>query len=127
MATTTTTPAQRSTSAGSARDQATAEPSRIDDARERIGELGSDIGDRVGSAPLIALGAGAALGALIATLLPRSDREADLLRPLGTKLNEAGRDAAERARELGRERFNELAGDKVREFFGSGESSSGNH
>ncbi|RST31015.1 hypothetical protein HMF7854_09325 [Sphingomonas ginkgonis] len=120
MATSTNETGSRSSSTGSS---ASSSSSRIDDVRERIGDLGSDITDRVGSAPLIALGAGAALGALIASVLPRSDRETEMLRPLGQKLNEASRGALDRGREMGREKFNELAGDKVREFFGAGSNS----
>ena len=49
-----------------------------------------------------------------------------MLGPVGAKMTEAGYGAADRAREMGKQKFDELAGDKVREFFGMSESSSGN-
>ena len=87
-------------------------------ARDRLSELSSGAGQQIDNAPLIAVGAGVALGAILGAVLPRSARERELLAPLGSKLSDAGLGAADRARELGREKFDELAGDKVREFFG---------
>ena len=56
-------------------------------------------------------------------MLPRSEKEKQLRAPIGTKLTDAGTDAIERARETGKQKFDELAGDSVRQFFGAGSSS----
>jgi hypothetical protein len=65
-------------------------------------------GDTIGEAPLIALGAGIAAGALIAALLPTSRRERDLLRPYGDRVTGAARDAADAARKVGSDKLREL-------------------
>lgn len=65
-------------------------------------------GDTIGEAPLIALGAGIAAGALIAALLPTSRRERDLLRPYGDRVTGAARDAADAARKAGSDKLREL-------------------
>lgn len=76
--------------------------------------------ERIESNPLMALAGGLAIGALIAALLRQGERESGLLRPAGTRISEAGRTAADRAREVSKAKFDELAGDKVREYFGIG-------
>ena len=80
---------------------------------------------QINNSPLIAVGAGAALGAVLGAVLPASRKEKDLLRPLGTKLTTTGTGAVERARDMSKQKFDEMAGDKVREFLGMGSSSSG--
>lgn len=65
-------------------------------------------GDTIGEAPLIALGAGIAAGALIAALLPTSRRERDLLRPYGDRVTDAARGAADAARQAGSDKLREL-------------------
>jgi hypothetical protein len=60
------------------------------------------------SAPLAAVAGGLVLGIVLAAVLPRSRRETDLLRPLGTRLNETARDAADAARQAGRDKLDEL-------------------
>ena len=102
--------------------------SRIDDvastARDRLSSLGSTASVQIDSNPLIALGAGAAIGAVLAAVLPTSQREREVLGPLGSKISSASTDAVDRARDLGRQKFDEMAGEKVREFFGASGSSS---
>lgn len=93
-------------------------------AREKFSNLGSTATQRIDNSPLIALGAGAALGAVLGAVLPRSEKEKQLLAPLGAKLADAGTGAIERARETGKQKFDEMAGDSVRNFFGAGSSSS---
>ncbi|WP_205480510.1 hypothetical protein [Sphingomonas arenae] len=93
-------------------------------AREKVSNLGSTASQRIDSSPLIALGAGAALGAVLGAVLPRSEKEKQLLAPLGTKLADAGTSAIDRARETGKQKFDEMAGDSVRQFFGASSSSS---
>ena len=89
----------------------------------RFANLGSTASDRIDNAPLIALGAGAALGAVLGAVLPASRKERELLSPLGSKLTQASTGAVDRARDMGKQKFDEMAGDKVREFFGAGGSS----
>jgi hypothetical protein len=95
-----------------------------DGASSRFSNLGDTASQQIDNSPLIALGAGAALGALLGAVLPASRKEQELLAPLGAKLSEAGTGAVDRARDMGKQKFDEMAGDKVREFFGSGSSSS---
>jgi hypothetical protein len=64
--------------------------------------------DTLGEAPLIALGAGAVIGALFAAMLPTSLRERKLLRPYGKRVTDAGREAAEAARQAGTDKLREL-------------------
>lgn len=91
-------------------------------ARETVSNLGSTASQRIDSSPLIALGAGAALGAVLGAVLPRSEKEKELLAPVGTKLADAGTSAFDRARETGKQKFDEMAGDSVRQFFGASSS-----
>ena len=65
-------------------------------------------GDTIGEAPLIAIGAGIAAGALLAALLPTSRRERDLLRPYGDRMTGAARDAADAAKRAGSDKLREL-------------------
>ncbi|NJC06029.1 hypothetical protein GGQ97_001822 [Sphingomonas kaistensis] len=89
----------------------------------RFSDLGASASGQIDNAPLIALGAGLALGAVLGAVLPASDRERELLGPYGRKLNDAGTGALDRGRGLAKQKFDEMAGDKVREFLGSGSSS----
>jgi len=92
----------------------------------RFDDLTRSASDQIDNSPLIALGAGVALGAVLGAMLPASRKERELLQPLGAKLSSAGTGAIERGREMAKQRFDEMAGDKVREFFGSSNSSSSN-
>lgn len=65
-------------------------------------------GDAIGEAPLVALGAGIAVGALLAALLPTSRRERQLLQPYADRMTGAARDAADAARKTGSEKLKEL-------------------
>jgi hypothetical protein len=66
------------------------------------------VGDTIDQAPLVALGAGLAAGALIAALLPTTRRERDLLSPVGDRITGAARDAAGAARRAGSDKLKEL-------------------
>jgi len=96
-----------------------------DDGEGRLDNLSRTASDQIDNSPLIALGAGVALGAVLGAVLPASRKERELLQPIGAKLNNAGGGAIERGREMAKQRFDEMAGDKVREFFGSSSSSGG--
>ena len=84
----------------------------------RFADLGESATSQIDKTPLIALSAGVALGAVLGAVLPTSRREKKLLAPLGSKITEAGTGAVDRARDMGKQKFDEIAGDKVREFFG---------
>jgi hypothetical protein len=79
-----------------------------DSARDSAAAAGRRAGDTVGEAPLIALGAGAVIGALFAAMLPTSIRERKLLRPYAKRVTDAGRDAADAARRAGSDKLREL-------------------
>jgi len=79
-----------------------------DGAREGVAGAGKRATDGIDEAPLVALAAGLAAGALLAALLPRTQGETRLLRPTADKLTGTARAAAEAAREAGTSRLAEL-------------------
>jgi ElaB/YqjD/DUF883 family membrane-anchored ribosome-binding protein len=79
-----------------------------DSARQTATESGRKAGDSIAQAPLIALGGGLAIGALLAALLPRTQAEKKLIGPFGQRLTGAGRDAIDAARSAGQEKLAEL-------------------
>lgn len=79
-----------------------------DSARERAAEAGAKARDSLREAPLLTLGGGLAIGALLAALLPRTRTEEKLLGPVGGRLTDTARTAAEAAKEAGREKLAEL-------------------
>lgn len=79
-----------------------------DGARESVSRAGRRASDGIDEAPLIALAGGLAVGALIASLLPKTRTEEDLLRPVSQKLTNNAKTAAEAAREAGKSRLREL-------------------
>lgn len=93
-----------------------------DRATTALDQVSGTTSQKIDSSPLIAVAGGVALGAILAAVLPQTERETELLEPVGTKLHAAGRGAIEKVRETGKAKVDELAGDKVREFFGAGNS-----
>jgi hypothetical protein len=83
------------------RAQAAEEPGRAKAAMDAAGE-------KLHENPMAALAGGLALGVLIGTLLPRSQREIALLGTLGDRIGDAARDAFDAARITGQERLGEL-------------------
>lgn len=79
-----------------------------DDAREGVAGAGKRATEGIDEAPLVALAAGLAAGALLAALLPRTKSETRLLRPTADKLTGTARAAVEAAREAGTSRLAEL-------------------
>jgi len=79
-----------------------------DGARESVAGAGRRATDGIDEAPLIALAAGLAAGALIAALLPRTESEARMLRPVGDRLTGTAKAAAAAAKEAGTSRLAEL-------------------
>jgi hypothetical protein len=91
--------------------------------RGRASGLGQTASQQIDNSPLVAVGAGLALGAVLGAVLPASRKEKELLTPLGSKLTDAGFGAVDRAKDMGKQKFDEMAGDKVREFLGMTSSS----
>jgi len=79
-----------------------------DTARERASAATAKASDQIDQAPLIALVGGIAAGALIAALLPRSERETRLLAPVGGKITGGARSAIDAAKDAGRDKLAEL-------------------
>jgi hypothetical protein len=90
------------------RDLRTRAIEAYDSALDSASAAGRRATDSIGEAPLIALGAGAVIGALFAAMLPTSLRERKLLRPYGKRGTDAGRDAADAARRAGSDKLREL-------------------
>lgn len=72
-----------------------------DQARERAT-------DRIETSPLLAIGGGLAIGALLGAILPRTRTEERLLGPVGGRIADTARTAADAAKEAGREKLAEL-------------------
>lgn len=68
----------------------------------RAGDALDDARDGIAANPIAAVLGGAAIGVLAGVLAPRSEREAELLGPLGAKLNEGAVTAAKAARDAGK-------------------------
>lgn len=79
-----------------------------DSTRETATGASRRAANAIGEAPLVALGAGIAVGALLAALLPATRRERELLGPYGNRVTGAARDAADAARKVGSEKLREL-------------------
>ncbi|WP_419827615.1 hypothetical protein [Sphingomonas sp.] len=94
----------------------------IDDAKHQIGDIAATAADRArnlagdareslsggaGGSPLLALAGGMAVGVLVGALLPRTEREGAVLGALGARLIDAAHEAADAAREVGRDKLDE--------------------
>jgi ElaB/YqjD/DUF883 family membrane-anchored ribosome-binding protein len=77
-------------------------------AREKARSAGRSAADGMDQNPLAALLGGLALGAVIGALLPRTEREGQLLGAAGEKIRGAAREAGSAAREAGQEKLAEL-------------------
>ena len=86
-------------------------PTRQHRASEGLRSAGAVIGtagEKLQENPMATLVGGLALGALIGTLLPRSEREAALLDTLGARIGDAAREAIDAARVTGQDKLDEL-------------------
>lgn len=79
-----------------------------DVARDGAADAGRRAGDAIIGSPFAALGAGLAVGAIAAALLPTTRRERDLLAPVGGRISGAARDAASAARKAGSDKLRDL-------------------
>jgi hypothetical protein len=95
----------------------------IDAAERAYGRTVDTASQTIESSPLGIVAAGLALGALGGALLPRSDKEKELLAPIGKQLGERVRAATQAARSAGQEEFANLgltkdgAKDQVKTLF----------
>jgi ElaB/YqjD/DUF883 family membrane-anchored ribosome-binding protein len=76
--------------------------------RERAARAGQRTGEQIEANPMAAMAGGFAVGALLAAVLPRSERETRLLGDVGTRINDAAREAARSAADAGRAQVEEL-------------------
>ena len=74
---------------------------RIDDAKHVATDAARRTADAVEHNPLTIVAGGLAIGALAGALIPRSEKEKELLAPLGRTLGERARGAIQAAREAG--------------------------
>lgn len=86
-------------------------PTRNQNTSSRYG-VRDQLTGSVDTAPLAALAAGAVLGAVAGALLPRTDRETEVLGPIGSKIGQAAAEAAKAARAAGKEQLGVLSENK---------------
>lgn len=86
--------------------------SALGDVRGRASGAGDRLTGTVESSPLAAIAAGVAMGAIAGALLPRTDRETEVLGPLGSKIGQAAADAAKAARDAGKQELGVLGENK---------------
>lgn len=78
------------------------------DARDSVSGAGRRAANNLSEAPLIALAGGIAAGALIAALLPRTDRETQFVKPTAKRVRDGASAAYKAARETGSKSLDEL-------------------
>lgn len=74
----------------------------LDSARTSASDAGARASDAIEANPLGILAGGLALGAIAGALIPRSEKERDLLRPVGAKLGATAAAAIAAAKDAGR-------------------------
>ena len=79
-----------------------------DTAREQAAQARKQATKSVGDNPLVALGGGLALGAIVAALLPTTRRERDLVGPYADRIRDKATDAVGAAKDAGNARLGEL-------------------
>lgn len=84
------------------RSQTNTPPSSIERARAAATDTTRRTVESLEQNPLGILVGGLAVGALAGALIPRTDKEKELLAPVGKRLSEGARAAAQTAREAGR-------------------------
>lgn len=95
-----------------------------DTARERVANAYDSSKKEIDANPAAFLIGGVAIGALLAALIPRTQREVELLGDFGRKLNDKAKDAARSARTAGIAKIDDLgmipeaARSKVKELAG---------
>jgi hypothetical protein len=94
------------------RNQDTASTSRLAGVRQRASGAGDQLSTRVEGSPLAAMAAGVVIGAVAGALLPRTERETEVLGPIGSKIGHAAADAAKAARDAGKQELGLLGESK---------------
>ncbi|MEA1071207.1 hypothetical protein [Sphingomonas sp. LY160] len=79
-----------------------------DSARSSASAAKAKTKEGIGEAPLLALGGGLALGALIAAFLPKTRAEDKLLGNVGGRISDTARAAVDAAKEAGKGKLEEL-------------------
>jgi len=74
-------------------------------ARERAGSVGQRTAESIDAAPMAAVVGGLALGAIAGALLPKSEREGQLLGTAGRRLTDTARQAVQAARDASKEQI----------------------
>jgi ElaB/YqjD/DUF883 family membrane-anchored ribosome-binding protein len=82
--------------------------SAYETARDRAGVVTRQASEQISVYPVAAVVGGFALGALLATLLPRSERESRLLGKTGRRLTGAAREAAQKGLDAGKGQIDEI-------------------
>ena len=82
--------------------------SAYETARERASAVTRQATEQMNVYPVAAVIGGFALGALLATLLPRTEREEKLLGKTGRKITGAAREAAQKGFDAGKTQFEEI-------------------
>lgn len=77
-------------------------------AREKAQAAGKTATEGLDANPIVALLGGLAIGAALGALLPRTERETQVLGVVGDKLQGAAREAADAAKDAGRDKLAEL-------------------
>jgi len=83
---------------------------RTASAYEAARSRASDVSDQLSVYPVAAVVGGFVIGGLLGALLPRTEREEQLLGETGRKLTGAAREAAQRGVEAGKEQLEQLRG-----------------
>jgi ElaB/YqjD/DUF883 family membrane-anchored ribosome-binding protein len=82
--------------------------SAYETARDRASAVTRQASEQMSVYPVAAVVGGFALGALIATLLPRTEREEKLLGKAGRRITDAARDAANKGFDAGKSQLEEI-------------------
>ena len=82
--------------------------SAYETARDRASAVTRQATEQMSVYPVAAVVGGFALGALIATLLPKTEREEKLLGKTGRKITGAAREAAQKGFDAGKTQFEEI-------------------
>jgi ElaB/YqjD/DUF883 family membrane-anchored ribosome-binding protein len=82
-------------------------------ARERTSDVTRQVTDQMNVYPVGAVIGGLAVGALLGVLLPRSRRESEWFGTTGRRLVDAGREAAQKGIDAGRDKVEQLTGQVV--------------
>lgn len=89
--------------------------SAYENAREKAAVAGRKASEGIDDNPVAAVVGGLALGAVVAAVLPRTDREVKALGAVGGKLNKAAKGAVDKARDAGKAKIGELGLDQAKD------------